>query len=246
MAGSDDITVDLEGEDIDPRAVADAIVEIEKLVKSLGIKSDLTLTNLSTGSAHVSMSAGGAALDSLSDGLGLLGHSAELPVHWQRESVQAVVSLGRITKLRGVASIGIKIRDAIARIDSVMQSNAESVLEPKSRTLGAISGVIYRYTNDISRKNRSAGLRHLYTGDAVTLYFSNEISPLIREHLETEVEVWGEIARDGTDKIMYVTVEGIEPIPVSEPTRASNGRGLLGDDWTGGIDPAEWVRMQRD
>ena len=46
MAGNDGITVDLEGEDIDPRAVADAIVEIEKLVKSLGIRADLTLTNL--------------------------------------------------------------------------------------------------------------------------------------------------------------------------------------------------------
>jgi len=246
MAGNDGITVDLEGEDIDPRAVADAIVEIEKLVKSLGIRADLTLTNLSGGSAHVSISAGAASLDTLSGGLGLLGEEAELPGGWQRDSVQAVLGLGRITKLRGVSSVSVRINEHVARIDSVMQANAESVLEPKSRTLGAISGVIYRYTNDISRNNRSAGLRHLYTGEAVTLHFSNEIAPLIRQHLETEVEVWGEIARDGTDKIMHLVVDGVEPIPVSEPTRASNGRGLLGDDWTNGIDPVEWVRMQRD
>jgi len=27
---------------------------------------------------------------------------------------------------------------------------------------------------------------------------------------------------------------------------ASDGRGILGPDWTGGVDPAEWVRLQRD
>lgn len=244
MAGNDDITVDLEGEGIDPRAVADAIVAMEKLVKSLNIESHLTLTDLSTGSAHVSASTGGQSLDALSGGLEQLSGSAELPPGWGRDTVLAVLGMGKVAKLRGIRSVNVRIGTAIAHIDAVMQANAESVLEPKSRTLGSVRGVLYRYIND--RNNRSAGLRNLNDGEVVTLHFGSDIVPLIKEHLDAEVEVWGEIARDVTDKIIQVTVEGIEPIPVSDPSQASNGRGLLGDDWTNGIDPVEWVRMQRD
>ncbi|WJR35274.1 hypothetical protein P3F83_07850 [Mycobacteroides immunogenum] len=244
MAGDDDITVDLEGEGIDPRAVADAILAVERLVKSLDIEPHLTLTDLSTGSAHVSMSAGGQSLEALSGGLAQLGGAAELPDGWVRDTVLAVLGMGKVTKLRGVDSMDVRIGTAIAHIDAAMQANAESVLEPKSRTLGSVRGVLYRYIND--KNNRSAGLRNLNDGEVVTLHFDTDTAPLIKENLDTEVEVWGEIARDVTDRIIHVMVEGIEPIPVSEPARASNGRGLLGEDWTNGIDPVEWVRMQRD
>lgn len=244
MAGRDDITVDLEGEGIDPRAVADAIVAIEKLVKSLDSTPQLTLTGLSAASAHVSMSAGADSLTALSTGLEQLAASAVLPDRWQRDTVLGVLSLRKVAKLRGVDSIDVRIGTAIAHIDAAMQANAESVLEPKSRTLGSVRGVLYRYIND--RNNRAAGLRNLNDGEVVTLYFDGDAAPLIKANLDAEVEVWGEIARDVTDKIIHVTVEGVEAIPVSERTGVSNGRGLLGDDWTDGVDPVEWVRTQRD
>lgn len=245
MAGDDDgITVDLEGEGIDPRAVADAILAVERLVKSLDIEPHLTLTNLSTGSAHVSMSAGGQSLDALSGGLAQLGEAAELPNGWGRDTVLAVLSMGKIRKMRGVDSIDVRIGNAVAHIDAALQANAESVLEPKSTALGSVRGVLYRYIND--KNHRSAGLRNLNDGEVVTLHFDTDTALLIKENLDNEVEVWGEVARDVTDRIIHVTVEDIEPIPVSEPARASNGRGLLGEDWTNGMDPVEWVRMQRD
>lgn len=244
MAGDDDITVDLEGEGIDPRAVADAILAVERLVKSLDIEPHLTLTDLSTGSAHVSMSAGGQSLEVLSAGLAQLGEAAELPDGWVRDTVLAVLGMGKVKKLRGVDSLKLRIGEYIANIDSTLQANAESVLEPKSRTLGSVRGVLYRYNND--KNNRSAGLRNLNDGEAVTLHFNTDTAPLIKENLDSEVEVWGEIARDVTDKIIQIAVEGIEPIPATEPTRPGDGRGLLGEGWTKGIDPVEWVRMQRD
>lgn len=247
MAGSDDITVDLEGEGIDPRAVADAIVAVEKLVKSLDLDPRLTLTGLSTGSAHVSISAGGQSLDDLSGGLETLSQSAELPARWKRDTVVGVLNLSKVAKLRGVDSLSVRIGERIAHIDAVLQANAESVLEPKSRALGSVRGVLYRYINDASKgSNRAAGLRNLNDGEVVTLHFGGDIAPLIKANLDSEVEVWGEVARDVTDKIITVTVEGIEPLTVSEPARVSDGRGLLGEDWTNGIDPVEWVRSQRD
>lgn len=247
MAGDSDITVDLEGEALDPRAVADAITQVENLVQSLAVggTARLVLTDLHGGSAHISMAVTGTSVDSLRDGLEELRQSAAVPTGWRRDSLQAVANLGGVAGLRGVDSISLRLGDAVSAIDSALRDNAQAALEPSSRSLGAVRGTLYRYTNDAPRSRRTAGLRNVHTGDTIDLRFSAEIAPLIREHLESEVEVWGEVARDATDKIVHVTVEGIEPVAPVEATRASDGRGLLGRGWTDGLDPVDWVRSQR-
>lgn len=247
MAGDGDITVDLEGEDLDPRAVADAITQVENLVQSLAVggAARLVLTDLRGGSAHISMAVTGTSIGALHDGLEELRRSPVLPSGWRRDSLQAVASLGGVAGLRGVDSISLRLGNAISLIDTAIHENAQSALEPSSRSLGAVRGTLYRYTNDAPRSRRTAGLRNVHTGDVIDLRFSAELAPKVRELLESEVEVWGEIARDATDKIVHLNVEGIEPVVQAEPTRAVDGRGLLGPDWTGGIDPVEWVRTQR-
>jgi hypothetical protein len=247
MAGDGDITVDLEGEALDPRAVAEAITQVENLIQSLvpGGTATLTLTDLRGGSAHISMAVTGGSVDSLHEGLEVLRHSPVLPPGWQRDSLLAVASLGNVAGLRGVERISLRLDQAVSAIDKMLVGNAQSALEPSSRSLGAVRGTLYRYTNDAPRSRRTAGLRNVHTGDTVDLRFSLDLAPLVREHLESEVEVWGEIARDATGKIVHLTVEGMEAVPVAHPTRGSDGRGLLGSDWTGGIDPVEWVRSQR-
>jgi hypothetical protein len=248
MAGDSDITVDLEGEELDPRAIADAITQVENLVQSLSTEESaaiLVLTGLSGGSAHISMAVTGASVDTLHDGLEALRASPGLPRGWRRESLQAVANLGNVSGLRGVEGISLRVGQAISTIDTVIQQNAANALEPSSRSLGAVRGTLYRYTNDVARSRRSAGLRNVHTDDTIELRFSTDIAPRIRERLESEVEVWGEIARDMTGKIVHLTVEGIELVPPTERTRASDGRGLLGRDWTGGVDSVDWVRSQR-
>ncbi|MCQ4360621.1 hypothetical protein KQR54_05580 [Mycobacterium gordonae] len=247
MAGDGEITVDLEGEALDPRAIADAITQVENLVQSLstGGTARLVLTDLRGGSAHISMSVTGASIDSLHDGLEVLRQSAVVPPGWRRDSLQAVANLGNVTTQRGVDSLILRIGEAISAIDRTLQQNAEKALEPSSRSLGAVRGTLYRYTNDAPRSRRSAGLRNVHTGDSIELRFSAEVAPLVREQLESEVEVWGEIGRDATGKIVHLVVEGIQAVATSHPTRAGDGRGLLGQDWTGGVDPVDWVRSQR-
>lgn len=247
MAGDSDITVDLEGEALDPRAVADAITQVENLVQSLtpGGSATLTLTDLRGASAHISMAVTGASVDSVHHGIEALRVASVLPPGWRRESLQAVANLGDVVGMRGVDSITLRLGQAVSAIDRAIQQNAQSALEPSARSLGSVRGTLYRYTNDVSRSRRTAGLRNVHSGDTIELRFSADAAPSIRENLENDVEVWGEIARDATGRIIHLTVEGIEPVQPSDPARASDGRGLLGSDWTGGVDPVEWVRSQR-
>jgi hypothetical protein len=246
--GDGDITVDLEGEDgIDPRAVADAIAAVEKLVKSVAVDEPptLVLTDMSVASAHITMRATGAPTDVLHDGLSRLRTSPERPAGWHRDSLEAVIDLAKVAKLKGVESVQLRIGSIVERIDADLQDHAKTALEPQSRSLGAVRGVIYRYTNDIATHNRSAALRNVHTRESVLLRFDNEIAAKVRANLENEVEVWGELERDDEEAILQIRVEGIEPIEPDERQDMGHGRGILGPDWTGGIDPVDWVRSQR-
>ncbi len=248
MAGDGDITVDLEGQGLDPRAVSDAIQQVESLVASISGGEDvrLTLTDLHGGSAHISMAVAGSPIDTLHGGIEELRTGPSLPSGWSRDSLQAVLGLSKVSARRGVEAINVRIGDTVSAIDSVIQENAERALAPSSKALGSVRGVLYRYANDTARGRRSAGLRRTDTGEAIDLRFDAEDASRVREHLEKQVELWGEIARDATGQIAYITIEGIEAVGGADsPARASEGRGLLGSDWLGGADPAEWVRTLR-
>ncbi|MGC5245562.1 hypothetical protein ACPXB3_01315 [Gordonia sp. DT219] len=252
MAGDDGkITVHLEGRALAPQAVADAIVRVESLLNSIGEGENplLTLTELRGGSAHITMAVRDGAIDELSSGLDELRQHPVLPHGWSRPSLQALVGLAKVSEVRGVEEIRLDIDDTVAAIDDEIRLNAEAALTPSSVSLGAVRGVIYRYINDTTKKGhhrREAGLRRTDTAEAIVLRFTADDAAKVRNHLEAEVEVWGVVARDMTGQIDHLDVEGIEPVEPDDEAPPNNGRGLLGSDWTGGIDPVEWVRMQRD
>lgn len=248
MSAANGITVDLEGTALDPGALAAAIEQVEGLITSLAGAEEvrLTLTDLRGGSAHISMSVSGASLDDVRNGIEELRLAPVLPTRWNRPSLVAVVNLAKVKSRRGVDSISLRIGDAIAAIDAAVQENAERALAPSSVSLGSMRGRLYRYTNDPSSKRRSAGLRRADTDDIIELRFAPDDAAKVREYLERDVEVWGDIARDATGGIAHLVVEGIEPVgTLGAPATAAEGRGLLGNDWTGGVEPAEWVRLMR-
>lgn len=243
-----DITVDLEGKALDPRAIADAIEQVESLVASIsdGENARLTLTDLRGGSAHISMAVTGSPVETLHFGIEELRAGPVLPRGWGRESLQAVLGLAKVSTRRGVETISLRVGHALSAIDAVIQENAEKALAPSSQALGSVRGSLYRYTNDTARGRRSAGLRRADTGEAIELRFDSEDATLVRDHLEQQVEVWGEISRDATGQIAHLTVEGIDSVSgADESAPISDCRGLLGKDWLGSTDPAEWVRTMR-
>lgn len=241
--------IDLEGTGLDPGAVADAIEHVQRLVGSLVGVDDvqLTLTDLRGGSAHISLAVVGSPVDDISCGIDELRNGPALPRRWTRKTLSAVAHLSRLNERRGVESVRLQIGDVIAEIDAVLGGNAEKALSPVSSSLGSMRGVLFRYSNDPRGSRRSAGLRRSDTGDSVDLRFSISDAAVVRECLEREVEVWGEITRDVTGGVHHLTVEGIESVspPVGEMCVA-DGYGLLGKDWTAGTDPVDWVRMMRD
>lgn len=245
------ITVDLGGEALDPQAVADAIEQVTALVSSIRGAEDarMTLTDLHGGSAHITMKVAGSSLDLVHDGIEELRLAPVLPQAWGRATLKAVVGLAKVSRLRGVEDISLRIGDAVSVIDAAIRENAEKALTPSSRSLGSVRGQLYRYTNDTgrSRHYRSAALRRAGTDQSIELKFAPEDAGEIRALLDREVEVWGEIARDATGEIAHLSVEGLEAVDDARAAMTiADGRGLLGEDWLGGADPAEWVRAYRD
>ena len=250
-AGDGDITLDLDGETgIEPGAVADAIDAVEKLISSLsedGLSPPLILTEMALGSAHLTIrSLSPEPVDILRDGLRQLQVSAVVPEGWRRRTLRALVDLGSVSTKRGVEGVRLTIDSLVERIDGVIQANAEKALAGEFRSLGSVRGVLYRYTNDVAKRRRSAGLRDAHTGDAVELLFDPKTADRMKAHLEMHVDVWGEVERDSDGRAIRVTVEQIAPGESVGPASAEDGRGLLGPHWTGGVDPVDWVRGQRD
>lgn len=248
MSAAEGITVDLEGAELDPGAVSSAIEQVQALVTSLVGSEDaqLTLTELRGGSAHITMGATGTSLDEISGGIDELRRGPVLPNGWTRLSLVAIVNLAKVRSRRGVDSISLRIDNSVAVIDAAIRENAEKALTPSVESLGAMRGVLYRYSNDPRSKRRSAGLRRTDTQESIELRFGPDHAAGLREHLECEVEVWGEITRDATGGIAYLAVEGIEPVDsAGRPVTAADARGMLGNEWTAGVDPAEWVRTMR-
>ncbi|MEV0061263.1 hypothetical protein [Nocardia sp. NPDC050718] len=246
------ITIDLEGgRGLDPRAVADAIIAIETMVRSLEghePHSDLGLTGLSMGSAHMTIMAPASDVAHLRRGLRQLSNEAIIPQGWSRKGVHALVELGRVSKRHGVEEVNLQfISMHPIRIDSIVQENAEKALAPASVALGSARGVLYRYSNDQSKHRRSAALRDYRTGDAIELSFPAALATHFKRFLDAEVEVWGEVARDQEGKLLKLTADGIELLtPVGEQVTPESVTGLFGEEWTDGLDPVDWVRAQRD
>lgn len=247
MSVDNEVTIDLGGQGLDPRAVSEAITHVEALIENLvDSAAILTLTDLRGGSAHVGLAVDGKSVNLLHERIEELRTDATADNGMNRAGLKALIGLSRVSRRRGVDTIALRIGQAISKIDEGLRENAELALSATSVSLGGARGTIYRYINDPAKHRRRAGLRRSDSAQSVELRFPPERSQDVRANLEKEVEVWGEIARDAVGEMLYIAVEGIEPLGVATTARAADGRGLLGGRWTDGLDPVDWVRMQRD
>ncbi|WP_152442258.1 hypothetical protein [Rhodococcus ruber] len=248
------ITVSLEGTDgtIDPLALADAIQALDKIVRSLAGESEavLVLSDLRIGSAHLGVRTDDRRAELLTEGLGALRRGAVLPTGWNLDTLDGLVELQHAQYRRGVEDILIAVGNSIERIDRELVGLAESTLMLEgsgagSASLGSVRGTLYRYTNDSSR--RTAALRDYRTGRAIEIRFPAHMAQTLKSLLDHEVEAWGELHRDKSDRIIRLKLEGMEAIAGPHPQATLDEvAGILGRDWTAGMDPADWVRHQRD
>ncbi|MFV3114431.1 hypothetical protein [Gordonia amicalis] len=251
MSESDEVELNIKGNGIDPRAVGEAILAVDKLMRSVSSEDGpLTITHLSTGSANARVQASEAAIRVVDNGLLELSQSAMIPSGWNRTSIEAVIELGAARKRAGVTGLSLRALGAIQSIDEQILLNATSSLNPATVGLGSVSGLLYRYNNDPRRgTKRSASLRTAH-GPAVKITFQPSLVEAVRAAIDQVVEVWGTVFRDSEDRIIGVEAERVEVLRVetvsAKRTRSAVIRGVLGSDWTDGKDSVDWVREQRD
>ncbi len=245
----DEVLVKLQGKhgEIDPLAVADAITALDKIMRNIDGEGEpeLTLSHLKIGSAQYGFKSDTRRVERLSAGIQLLGQAPLLPDGWNSASMAGLVELEKVTQRRGVRAIQVDIDGAVCAIDEIIADNASLGLEDVSVSLGSVRGQLFRYANDVSR--RSAGLRDRNTGKAVDLRFPERLAQEVKANLDQQVTAWGEVYRSQDGTIAKIKLEGIEAVPGSqEQLTLDEVAGILGRDWTGGLDPVDWVRHQRD
>lgn len=210
------------------------------------------LSELSQGSVHVGVRPGGIVhqevrdrIATVSTGVTALRGATGVPDGWDEPTLQELIRLGELKALQGVTAVAIKLGNEppIDLNESGILRNARESLSERSVSLGSVQGVLDRWISRGGR--REAGLRDRSTERAVTVYFSDSLRGQVLALLDTDVVVWGEIRRNGSGQKLSVRASGIESRDRGLPEPTRNIVGVLGEDWTAGLDGVEWAREQR-
>lgn len=245
----DEIQVKLEGPHgaIDPRAVADAILALDKILRNVGVGQQpvLAITDLAVGSAQASIRSNEDHVATVRTGIESLTQGAGIPTGWRPESVTGLVELEHVSARRGVREVILKTSRTVAKIDAELARNAEASIAPSQPALGSVRGRLYRYNNNEGK--RSAGIRDYRDGHTIDVTFGPSLTSAVRSALDLEVEAWGEIRRDILDQVKSITITGLEVIESSRArVMLDDVAGIFGTEWPEGLDPVQWVRQQRD
>jgi hypothetical protein len=210
------------------------------------------LSTLHEGSAAVAVRPGGAvtqeSVDRFRDivrGIEQLDQRPGEPEGWSPIDIEHLLELRRITGMAGVESASLWLYESRRQVDlhgSVLNNAAASLAEA-SVSLGSVRGHLNVY--DGRKKRPTVGLTDEVTGRFVRITLPTEKRVDVIPYIERDVVVWGELRRSAEGRVLSVSAEGIEALErgPAEPVREL--RGLLGPDWTGGLDADAFVDEQR-
>jgi hypothetical protein len=145
--------------------------------------------------------------------------------------------------MRGVVALSVRIDEQVLRIDDVLLRHAAESIEPGPPSLGAVTGVLFRY-NDLEL---TAGIRDPFRGDQVQVRFPRALAASVRANLTNTVRIWGEVHRDRVGKRVAIVVDHIDLVEEASTSRpASEIAGLFIPDARPGVDSVSWQRRQRN
>lgn len=229
---------------IDPRAVADAIAALDKVLRSLpqDEPTPITISSLSIGSAKIGLRASEQVADVLRNGLRDLFHEAAVPRGWSVETVAGLLELDQVRKRSGVEAIWLGTSGARAPLDQQLASHAKECIKPPAPSLGSVRGELYRYNGH----RHTAAIRERHTGKIVTVSFSASLTATVRGALDQEVEAWGRVTRNIYDQVESVALEGLTPLGAPKArVELDDVVDLFGPEWTEGTDSVDWIKRQR-
>ncbi|KAB1643524.1 hypothetical protein [Gulosibacter chungangensis] len=244
----EDITLKLEGQEIDARALQEGLGALLDMLKSVGEEGDSApvLSGLEIGSAIATLSAEQAQVNVINDGLDALQAGGSLPDAWNERTLEGVRVLHKTLQRQGVSGVSLSTDTSTVAIDTNLIKTLDEIAEGYRQVLGTITGRLYRYSN---RNTPEASIEDENTGRAVKLSLPSELSELAISLLDKRVTARGFIrVNPWTNRYVSMSVRGLamRSSNVGSVTSLEGARGLLKGLTPDGLDSVEIIRRQRD
>ncbi|WP_144312079.1 hypothetical protein [Actinopolyspora erythraea] len=246
--GTSEVCLDINGPhgQMDPRALTEGLDHLLTLLEKLqpaDDKPEWNITGLQLGSYKVEVQGRPDVASIAAHGLDELAQHPGIPTGWTLDAVRQVTKLGKVREKRGVDDVRIALGKTLALINETLLHNAEKSLERWPDSIGSIQGRLFRY-NDSSRK---AGVTDEVTLQTVEIKVPDELRRTVASAVTYDVCVGGLMHHTSEGHVSQMTLEEIDVLPApGPPARIDELVNILGSDWTGGMDPVEAVRRQRD
>ncbi|SFE54395.1 hypothetical protein SAMN04487819_11655 [Actinopolyspora alba] len=231
---------------MDPRALTEGLNHLLKLLEKLqpaDDKPEWNITGLQLGSYKVELRGRPDVATTVSRGLDELAERPGIPTGWSPDAVRQVTKLGKVREKRGVDDVRIALGKTLALIDEALLHNAEKSLERWPDSIGSIQGRLFRYNDS----TWIAGVTDEVTLQTVEIKVPDELRRTVASAVTYDVCAWGMMHHNADGQVDRITLEKIDVLPdPGPPARIDELVNILGSDWTGGMDPVEVVRRQRD
>lgn len=185
--------------------------------------------------------------------------SDDEPQGWDDSALDSLVRLniqvGETSALQGARVVTRSADSTVKRtfcLDDDFVAKAEKILQrlkESGQVFGSVTGVVDRFRS--RNGSREFGLIDMESKKPVSVHFNKEDEDTVRSLIGIKVVAWGMLRRDPkTNHKKFLTMEGIkvanDPNETSHKVTIDDFEGILGADWTEGLDSVYWVRSQRD
>lgn len=242
------LTLTVEGNSLDPLALADSIISISRMINSLtrGSKPNLEIGELRTGSAILGVRGPEREITILNSGLESLKDSGEIPDGWTTYTLDSLIKFRGTLRRHGVTGVKVSVGDSVSVLDESLMQNAEKAKDNLPLSLGSISGRLYRYSNP-SNGPATASIEDRRTKQAISVEIPADEAGAAAKLIEKDVKIWGIITREPiTHRISSIRLRGIEPSRKTGGKPLSDYRGSIEISSEDLFDSAEAVRKLRE
>ncbi|MEV0285691.1 MULTISPECIES: hypothetical protein [unclassified Kribbella] len=182
------------------------------------------------------------AVDTVLRGLATLHESSTIPHGFTLPMMSYAQQLAGVRGKGGITEISVSVGATLVKIDEVLARNAEEAVASKVVSIGSVQGILDKVN---FRKVREFGLIDERTGAAMRVTFGPELDEAVKQSIDTPVVVTGTLSRNATGQKVTMRARTIASLAKQPPRPVEQLVGILGDDWTGGLDSVDFIRAQR-
>lgn len=249
----DELRLSLEGQKGE-MAAASFITAAQALVKLLdGASRDKIawkVSTLATGSLRIGLTASRSAdsadpqdvVDTVLSGLVTLRQASTIPHGYTLPMMGHAQQLAGLKGKGGITDISISAGATVVKIDEELARNAAEAVSGKAVSIGSVQGILDKVN---FRNIREFGLIDERTGASMRVTFGSELDDAVKQAIDTPVVVTGTLYRNATGQKVTMRARSIAALTKQPPRPVEQLVGILGDDWTGGLDSVDFIRVQR-